>query len=968
MRHTTSPPPSKFGLLPALLTTLALAGCADEGLDEGVDGSSDFRGLEDGLLLRWTFEDRVGTKITDVSGNNRHGTLQGGSFVSSPFGEAVSLDGIDDYISFAGPRAPSLYGGTNGNFTVSARVQVADLGKYNTLCVGCGPLSVMYVGTAGYGKRVMSAIYNQNTQGMLWPTSSESLLPDTWAEVTMIVEAGVAARYYFNCQFDSQLANAGVGLKDYGYSTIGQGVVADRWFQGQIDDLRIWNRALSEAELTELCPTPPLLEQGLELNWTFEDHDGDQITDMSGHGRHGTLQSGAALVSSPAGQAVSLDGIDDRISFVGPRSPALYGGVDGDFTLSARMRVADVAKYNALCYGCGPSQGLYVGDPGQGGQMSAALNNQGTQGLLWAATPYQEITANEWTEVTMVVDGGVATRLYVDCAMRSELQNPAIGLKDYGYSAVGQGGYPNSWFGGEIDQLRIWSRALPAEELALLCVPSPCDGPIHVNVSADPGGDGRSWATAFNDLQAAINASAQCSYPEVWVAEGTYAPTPGVPVATITAPMAIYGGFDGTEDALEQRDVGLHPVRLGADGWTSRVVVIESSAVSELESLWLDGFTISGSSAGAIQITAALAPEPPTSVFLHNLTITGNAASAGAGILTSGAGGIEIATSHFEANSAPLGGAIRATGTSLDVSSCEFVDNDANRGAALHLGGNGGAYNLTQNDFSGNSATTWGGAIFLDDDPADPGYMELTIEGGEFIANDAVQGGGAIYAEESTTTIQSVVFANNLGGRGGAVEVANGSGAVNPDVFEIIDCRFIANQATVSRGGGLLLTEAGTTVINTEFASNIATSSGGGVYGRGTFIHSTFANNAAASGAGLYAPPGPDMTMRHCAAWPDLIVGQDIYMGWSCGAPETWLLANGPGVITHQTPFDPADLDDDGRVEYYLRPGTACADFGGETPEFDTSALTTMASQCTDSSPVDIGVHYTPLFAAGACG
>ncbi|PRQ04864.1 LamG-like jellyroll fold domain-containing protein [Enhygromyxa salina] len=967
MRTPLNPPSTRFGLLPTFLMALALAGCVDEASDEALE-SGEFRGLEDGLLLHWTFEDHVGTQITDVSGNNRHGMLQGGSFVSSPFGEAISLDGIDDYVSFAGPRSPALYGGVGGNFTVSARVRVADLGRYNTLCVGCGPLSVMYVGASTYGERVMSAIYNQTTQGLLWPTSSEGLLADTWAEVTMIVEGGVAARYYLDCEFDSQLANPGVGLKDYGYSAIGQGATADRWYQGQIDNLRIWNRALSEAELEQLCPTPPSLEQGLELDWTFENHTGNQITDMSGNARHGTLQGGAAIVDSPAGKAVSLDGIDDRISFVGPRAPAIYGGVDGDFTLSARMRVADVARYNSLCYGCGPSQVVYVGDPGQGGRVAAAIHNSSTQGLLWPATPNHEITANEWAEVTMVVDGGASARVYVDCAMRSELLNPAIGLKDYGYSSVGQGGSPSTWFGGEIDQLRVWSRALSEQELALLCVPSVCGGPIHVNVDAAPGGDGISWATAFNNLQAAIDASSQCTYPQIWVAQGTYAPDPGSPVATITRPMAIYAGFDGTEDALEQRDIEQHPVRLGADGWQSRVVVVEPSAVSQLTALRLDGFTIAGSQAGAIQITAGLAPQQPTSVFLHNLTITDNVASAGAGILTTGAVGIDIVTSRFQANTAPLGGAIRATGSSIDLISSEFIDNDASRGAALHLGGNGGAYTITQSNFSGNVATTWGGAIFLDDDPLDPSYMELTIEGGEFVANVGVQGGGAIYAEESTTSIHSVVFANNEGGRGGAVEVANGSVGVSPDVFEIADCRFIANHATVSRGGGLLLTESGATIINTEFASNIATSSGGGVYGRGTFIHSTFADNVAPSGAGLYAPPGPDMSMRHCAAWPDLIVGQNIYMGWSCVAPSPWLLANGPGVVTHQTPFDPADLDDDGRVEHYLLPGTACADFGGETAEFDPSVLTTMASQCTDSSPLDIGVHYTPLFEAGPCG
>src|SRR5690606_34903594 len=141
--------------------------------------------------LHWTFENHDGSQITDVSGNGRHGTLNGGSFMSSPLGEAVSLDGVDDYISLThlGLREPSLYGGVDGDFTISARVRVADVDKLNTLCFGCGPVSVMYIGTAIHGS-VQSAVLNQQTGGWLWPTSSPGLVDDQWREVTMVVDGG----------------------------------------------------------------------------------------------------------------------------------------------------------------------------------------------------------------------------------------------------------------------------------------------------------------------------------------------------------------------------------------------------------------------------------------------------------------------------------------------------------------------------------------------------------------------------------------------------------------------------------------------------------------------------------------------------------------------------------------------------------------------------------------------------------
>src|SRR5436190_1403834 len=47
---------------------------------------------------------------------------------------------------------------------------------------------------------------------------------------------------------------------------------------------------------------------------------------------------------------------------------------------------------------------------------------------------------------------------------------------------------------------------------------------IYVNASAPPGGDGTSWATAFDRLEAAL-AAAPPGGAEVWVAGGVYRPT-----------------------------------------------------------------------------------------------------------------------------------------------------------------------------------------------------------------------------------------------------------------------------------------------------------------------------------------------------------------------------------------------------------------------------------------------------------
>jgi hypothetical protein len=87
----------------------------------------------------------------------------------------------------------------------------------------------------------------------------------------------------------------------------------------------------------------------------------------------------------------------------------------------------------------------------------------------------------------------------------------------------------------------------------------------YVNASA-AGGNGTSWACAFNDLQQALAASD--AGDEIWVAKGTYKPTTGTDRTASFAMkngVAIYGGFNGTETAQNQRNRATNVTILSGD-------------------------------------------------------------------------------------------------------------------------------------------------------------------------------------------------------------------------------------------------------------------------------------------------------------------------------------------------------------------------------------------------------------------
>jgi Uncharacterized conserved protein len=67
------------------------------------DVSSVFITEIDGVVASWLMDEGSGDKVYDTSGNNNHGTIYGATWVDSPYGKALSFDGVDDYVQTDNP-------------------------------------------------------------------------------------------------------------------------------------------------------------------------------------------------------------------------------------------------------------------------------------------------------------------------------------------------------------------------------------------------------------------------------------------------------------------------------------------------------------------------------------------------------------------------------------------------------------------------------------------------------------------------------------------------------------------------------------------------------------------------------------------------------------------------------------------------------------------------------------------------
>lgn len=215
--------------------------------------------LGDGLAAYYSFDDG---SASDISGNNNHGTVVGAFPVPGIIGGAIEFDGLNDYIEV--PHSPSL--NLYNEFTISGWINnvtpyttnfdwVTILSKGNTSSLET-PYTVYYYVINDEilpSVRLTDQDFNLilDTQNDI--TSGNSLYLDQWTFFTWRLSGGKLAIF---------MNGILLGEKDYGFSSLGNNSLpldigrdvpgVTEYFDGQIDELRIYNRALSIDEIETL--------------------------------------------------------------------------------------------------------------------------------------------------------------------------------------------------------------------------------------------------------------------------------------------------------------------------------------------------------------------------------------------------------------------------------------------------------------------------------------------------------------------------------------------------------------------------------------------------------------------------------------------------------------------------------------------------------------------------------------------
>jgi hypothetical protein len=197
-----------------------------------------------GLVAAYSFDEGSGTAVIDRSGNGNTGTVANTTWsTAGKYGGALSFNGTSSWVTVADSSSLDL----TGALTLEAWVNPAALGTtWRTVLFkeqSAGMVYSLYANeSTGHPVGQVNIGGEQNAVG------NAGLPLDTWTHLALTYDAQTL-KLYVNGALAGSKTQTGAVPASTGVLRMGGNGIWPEWFSGRIDNVRIYNRALSQAEL-----------------------------------------------------------------------------------------------------------------------------------------------------------------------------------------------------------------------------------------------------------------------------------------------------------------------------------------------------------------------------------------------------------------------------------------------------------------------------------------------------------------------------------------------------------------------------------------------------------------------------------------------------------------------------------------------------------------------------------------------
>ncbi len=440
----------------------------------------------------WKMDEGTGQYAYDVSGNGNTGTL-GTSTNAEPadptwatgkLGKGLSFDGVNDYVSVADNNTLD----TIGDYTISMWFKNGAGSKtYPTLLNRGGQSADGYfwIYTAGTNERDL--IFQWSNGVDFGPEVFSSVLAmNTWQNILFTFDNTTKALKLFvnGAQQGTTKTLANYNAVDDGVLYIGTYSTLSTNYPilGLIDDVRIYNRALSAGEVAQQYNSTKdgylgNLKMANQENatttsnnpvgwWKMDEGTGITTVDSSGNGKTGTLTGPTHLptwTTGKLGKAVNFDGVDDYVDV------GIINAIRGvsQFTISGWVKRSS-ADGSLFWF--------------REDAISECIAATWTSNVLYimvvngAASGYvADVADNTWKHYTVVFDGtqpdnAGKIKIYINGVAKTlSFEGTILALTSDPYVAAKLGSnttWNANYLAGSLDDVRIYNRALSAAEMA----------------------------------------------------------------------------------------------------------------------------------------------------------------------------------------------------------------------------------------------------------------------------------------------------------------------------------------------------------------------------------------------------------------------------------------------------------------------------------------------------------------------
>ena len=208
--------------------------------------------------------------------------------------------------------------------------------------------------------------------------------------------------------------------------------------------------------------------------WKFDEGSGTTAADSSGNGDTMTLFNGVSWVAGKIGDAISANGTNQygtvpAINLSGTSTLTVAFWANRTYsTTTESVLLEDSTNYNNSTTGFG----FFPDDTPCKGIQAAVHGNVG-----YSVNCYSQPSSGVWHHLAIIYDktqaGNNQTALYIDGVLQtptSNLNNTAQNTNSFGNNPIYLFSRDGSQFfnGGEVDDLRIYNRALSAAEIQQL--------------------------------------------------------------------------------------------------------------------------------------------------------------------------------------------------------------------------------------------------------------------------------------------------------------------------------------------------------------------------------------------------------------------------------------------------------------------------------------------------------------------